>query len=316
MSKMIIIGTGASAAIDPSRFPTMDNFFQGVLGCAKSDEDKRLIANFLSILDYERIFVNRHIDCENLAAQWRLFMSPKRSHLMDTDAIRNCYLDILGSRFVSNRHAQENLEILLNRSLNAPDGSSFSSILYMLNWLLGYFDDTIERKSQALHHKLFDKFIGSDKQCSLVSFNYDLLLDRALVSWLGKSSQVTDKGIKQLLTRCDSLHGIIDPATITIFDNSGGGRIRLLLNRELSAILAWMEMLDCDSSNHTDLCLSPSLMKIKRRAFCLKIIILHHFLLHTRHSIIICVVCSRSLFHPLKTRLRRILFFLKQNGIL
>lgn len=219
MSKMIIIGTGASAAINPSRFPTMDNFFQGVLGCAKNDEDKRLIANFLSILDYERIFVDRHIDCENLAAQWHLFMSPKRSHLMDTDAIRDCYLDILGSRFVSNRHAQENLEILLDRSLNAPDGSSFSSILYMLNWLLGYFDGAIEKKSQALYHKLFDTFIGSKRLCSLVSFNYDLLLDRALVSWLGKSMTITDTGIRNLLTRRDNLQGHWSPYDLQIFDN-------------------------------------------------------------------------------------------------
>ncbi|MBI4236959.1 MAG: hypothetical protein HY696_00900 [Deltaproteobacteria bacterium] len=225
MSKMIIVGTGASAAIDLSRFPTMDNFFQGILVCAKSDEDKRLIANFLSILDYERIFTNKDIKCENLAAQWSLFMPPNRLSTYDNEYkinLRDRYLEALRNRF-SNKHITENLEILLDRSLNVSSGSSFSSTLYMLNWLLGYRDVDIEKKSDDLYHKLFDRFIGDEKQCSLVSFNYDLLLDCSLISWLKKTTDITDKDIKSLLTRCDSLQGFLNPSDISIFDHSIGG---------------------------------------------------------------------------------------------
>lgn len=220
MSKMIIVGAGASAAIDASRFPTMDNFFQGVLDCAKIDEDKNLIANFLSILDCEDVFVNKDVICKNLSARWRQIILQNKIYQSDSEELRNHYLDALGSRFFSNAHSKENLEGIVAKSLSRQ-GSSYTSILFMINWLLGNSDvmTKIEKQSQDLYHKLFDTFIGNERQCSIVSFNYDLLIDRALISWLEKSMPITDTGVKNLLTREDNLTGHWSPYEVQILDN-------------------------------------------------------------------------------------------------
>ncbi|MBF0106885.1 MAG: hypothetical protein HQM16_16355 [Deltaproteobacteria bacterium] len=71
MTKMIIIGTGASASIDSKQFATMYNFFPAVVEQVKIESDKTKIAYFFSQLDFDRVFQNPDCSCENLAVEYQ-----------------------------------------------------------------------------------------------------------------------------------------------------------------------------------------------------------------------------------------------------
>lgn len=218
--KLIILGSGASAAIDHDRFATMDYFFSAALKNAQNNDDKSLVATLFSTLDDDRVFLTTHSTCENLALQYRTLigLKDKDNHAKVIGVVRDEYLSTLQSRFDD---ANENLERVLDQCLTQKKPDAYSAILFMINWLLGPISQEHQNKADELFGKLFDRFIGEQFVSTIVSFNYDLISDNALLNWIARSKQVADADLKQLLTRQDAFKGKLEP-NLTDFNKLNG----------------------------------------------------------------------------------------------
>jgi len=226
---MIIIGTGASASIDPERYATMFSFFSAVVAQAKSEKDKTQIVYLFTQLDRDRVFQIPDSACENLAVEYQTLIGLKDTdaHKVYTDKIRDEYLNLLKARF---DRTTENLEIVLSRCQETGKENSFTKIGCMINWLLSPIAINIQEKANRVFGRLFDKFIGCDKCAHIVSFNYDLLCDNSLLLWCRNHKiAVNDANLNQIITRQDAFIGKIDseqileyPLEVTDFADPAG----------------------------------------------------------------------------------------------
>ena len=220
--KIIVLGAGASASIDSDRFATMDCFFTAALKNAQNNDDKSLVATLFSTLDDDRAFLTINSTCENLALQYRTLigLKDKDNHAKVIEVVRDEYLSVLQSRFDG---ANENLERVLDQCLTQKKPDAYSAILFMINWLLGPISQEHQNKADELFGKLFDRFIGEQFVSTIVSFNYDIIADNALLNWVvSLNKQIADADLKQILTRQDAFKGKLDPSQIPDFDRING----------------------------------------------------------------------------------------------
>lgn len=173
-----IFGAGASRAELP-QMPLMNDFFAVLAKQANYAEND--LWRCLSLLDYLRLFKNRHLECENLAAQiWLLRGQKKISTLLRKKVDE--YLKIFRQR-MKDPLFLENLEEVFERAVVAPITYKQSSRHRLLAAINRLFEILISKKGES--SPVFSEFIKKvlkkkGRRPVFISFNYDLILDRAL----------------------------------------------------------------------------------------------------------------------------------------
>lgn len=203
MDKLIIAGAGASYAISKT-YPLMDGFFGSVLNNSWTEEEQKQLANAFATFDLESLFPIRVPSFERLAEEY-LSANPESFQEKKDKYLKSCK-----ERFTESF----NLENVIQWAYEAKKTDSISSILFLINLVFSKTSSEIETKANDVYHELFDRFIGKEKVCTIVSLNYDLVIDRAMFDWLKKDVQSTDTGPRQMLTRTDALQGYLIPKTL------------------------------------------------------------------------------------------------------
>lgn len=174
-----ILGAGASKA-EIDEMPVMGDFFKILAENVSFKQDE--LWRCLALLDYHRLFRNRHAESENLAAQiFELRASKKKNTVRIKNKVRK-YLKVFLDR-VNMPDFDENLEDVFDRALFAPNvyGQSPKHRLQAsINNLFSVLEEE-NRPSKSIYKEFVKKILSRKNRCAVfISFNYDIMLDRAL----------------------------------------------------------------------------------------------------------------------------------------
>jgi hypothetical protein len=206
-----IFGAGASRA-ELQQMPLMNDFFAVLAKHASYGEND--LWRCLTLLDCLRLFKNRHIECENLAAQIWLLRGQRRPSLLLAKKVAE-YLNAFRKR-MEDPLLSENLEEVFERAITAPvtyKQSPRHRILAAINRLFGILID-----EKGATFPVFSDFVKKTlrkrgRRAVFISFNYDLILDRTLFALSGWSPE---KGygyrFKDLAPVVDSARRPLSPA--------------------------------------------------------------------------------------------------------
>jgi len=173
-----IFGAGASHA-ELSQMPLMNDFFK-ILAKYSSYAETDLW-RCLTLLDCLRLFKNRHSECENLAAQiWLLRGQRKISSLLAKKVTE--YLDAFRRR-MENPIFAENLEEVFDRAVVAPiiyKQHPRHRLLAAINRLFELLINDGDKSFPVFSGFIKRTLAKKGRRAVFISFNYDLILDRAL----------------------------------------------------------------------------------------------------------------------------------------
>lgn len=189
---LIIVGAGASKALNKDAIPVMRDFFRCCVDLAITHNDD-VIALALAACDYEHCFESQSKACQVLAAKCVSKFS-EDSRKEDRDRARDSFLKVFKDRLESlPEEKYEDLEKVMQIAARSKE-QPYQRLLFAINQLFHIVSEESDTAAHAnsVYFSLFDQIGLLDpayygrRRVTFISFNYDLFLDNALWSYLRK----------------------------------------------------------------------------------------------------------------------------------